>query len=132
VRTSGVKRVLIVERDSLLRALIGEWLAAAGVQPVYARADAAPMAPGDVDAIVVDVESPRQAHDVLLAWRQAYPKAAIIAASGRFLGTCAANDAVACRLGATKILAKPFTRNELWAALSLDENPTSSLTRQPD
>lgn len=123
-------RVLIVERDSLLRALIGEWLAAAGVQPVYPGADVGSMGP-DVDAIVVDVENPRQAHEVLLPWRRAYPKAVIIAVSGRFLGTCATGDAVASRLGATKILAKPFTRSELWAALSLDEDRSASQAGRP-
>jgi DNA-binding response OmpR family regulator len=112
-------RVLVVERDNLLRALIGEWLAAAGVQAVYPAADGGATGP-DIDAILIDVENPRQAHEVLLPWRRAYPGAVIIAASGRFLGTCATGNAVASGLGATKILAKPFTRSELWAALSLD------------
>jgi len=30
-----------------------------------------------------------------------------------------ANDAMATRLGVTRILAKPFTRADLWAALGL-------------
>jgi DNA-binding response OmpR family regulator len=123
-------RVLIVERDSLLRALIGEWLAAAGAQPVYPGTDGGSPHP-HVDAIVVDVENPRQAHEVLLPWRRAYPKAAIIAASGRFLGTCATGDGVASRLGATRILAKPFTRSELCAALSLDKDRTASPGGKP-
>ena len=126
-----MRRVIIVERDSLLRELMTEWLAAAGVQTVDAGMAATSRIIDDVDAIVVDVQSPRQAHGVLMAWRQAYPNAAIIAASGRFLGTCASNDAAAERLGATKLLAKPFTRVELWTALGLQTHRTSAAKRQP-
>jgi DNA-binding response OmpR family regulator len=103
----GVKRVLVVERDTLLRALIGEWLAAGGMQAVYPDAQALAVLPPDIDAVVIDVASPRQAHSVLECWRRAYPKAAIIAVSGRFSAAETAN-----------VLAKPFRCSELWAALS--------------
>jgi DNA-binding response OmpR family regulator len=114
----GVKRVLVVERDTLLRALIGEWLAAGGMQAVYPDAQAISVLPPDIDAVVIDVASPRQAHSVLEGWRRAYPEAAIIAVSGRFSAAETANAAMACRLGVTKVLAKPFRCSELWAALS--------------
>ena len=54
-----------------------------------------------------------------MLWRRAYPRAAIVLASGRFSPGDMANDAMALRLGATRILAKPFTRTDLWAALGL-------------
>jgi DNA-binding response OmpR family regulator len=114
----GVKRVLVVERDTLLRALIGEWLAAGGMQAVYPDAQGLAVLPPDIDAVVIDVASPRQAHSVLECWRRAYPKAAIIAVSGRFSAAETASAAMACRLGVTKVLAKPFRCSELWAALS--------------
>jgi len=114
-----MSRVLVVERDSLLRPLIAEWLAAAGVEAVFPASDLPVDSARNIEAIVVDVEGPRQAHEVLSAWRKAYPHAAIIAVSGRFLGTCAADDSAAARLGATRLLAKPFTRGELWTALNL-------------
>jgi DNA-binding response OmpR family regulator len=114
----GVKRVLVVERDTLLRTLIGEWLAAGGMQAVYPDAQAITVLPTDIDAVLIDVASPRQAHSVLECWRRAYPKAAIIAVSGRFSAADTANAATACRLGVTKVLAKPFRCSELWAALS--------------
>jgi DNA-binding response OmpR family regulator len=112
-----VKRVLVVEHDRLHRELIGEWLAAAGVQAVWPEAATQPV--NDIDAIVVDVACQQQAHEILLPWRRAYPRAAIVLASGRFSRGDMANDAMALRLGATRVLAKPFTRTDLWAALDL-------------
>jgi DNA-binding response OmpR family regulator len=110
-----VKRVLIVERDSLLRGLIAEWLAQSGAEAVYPDGGA----PLDVDVVLVDVEDVRQAREVLSTWRRAYPRAEIIAASARFCASGTANDAMASRLGATQVLAKPFTRSELWTVLRL-------------
>jgi DNA-binding response OmpR family regulator len=112
-----VKRVLIVEHDRLHRELIGEWLAAAGAQAVWPGAP--PQRVADIDAILVDVACQQQAHEVLVPWRRAYPRAAIVLASGRFSPGDMANDAMAVRLGATRILSKPFTRSDLWAALDL-------------
>ena len=110
-------RVLVVEHDRLHRELIGEWLAAGGAQAIWPEAP--PRRVADIDAILVDVACQQQAHEVLLPWRRAYPQAAIVLASGRFSPGDMANDAMALRLGATRILAKPFTRTDLWAALGL-------------
>jgi DNA-binding response OmpR family regulator len=128
----GVKRVLVLEGDTLLRALIGEWLAAGGMQAVYPDAQASSVLPPDIDAVVIDVASPRQAHSVLECWRRAYPKAAIIAVSGRFSAAETASAAMACRLGVTKVLAKPFRCSELWAALSYSGDPPSKPFRRPN
>ena len=112
-----MKRVLIVEHDSLHRDLIREWLEEGGVQAVCA--DARGEIPADIDAVLVDVSCQQQAHATLKAWRRAYPGAALVLASGRFAAGDMANDAMATRLGVTRILAKPFTRADLWAALGL-------------
>jgi DNA-binding response OmpR family regulator len=112
-----VKRVLIVERDSLHRDLIREWLEAGGAQALYA--DTAPPAPADIDAVLVDVSCQQQAHATVVSWRCAYPRAAVVLASARFSRGDMANDAMATRFGVTRILAKPFTRRDLWAALEL-------------
>ena len=112
-----MKHVLVVEHDRLHRELIGEWLAAGGAQALWPEAPQQHVA--DIDAILVDVACQQQAHEVLLPWRRAYPQAAIVLASGRFSPGDMANDAMALRLGATRILAKPFTRTDLWAALGL-------------
>jgi DNA-binding NtrC family response regulator len=97
--------------------LIAEWLRAGGAQAVWPGAET--QQPVDIDAILVDVSCQQQAHALLAPWRRAYPHAAIVLASGRFSPADTANDAMARRLGATRILAKPFTRDDLWAALDL-------------
>jgi DNA-binding response OmpR family regulator len=122
-----VKRVLVVEHDNLHRELIREWLEAAGAQVVWP--ERAAKVPGDIDAILVDVACQQQAHEVLLPWRRAYPRAAIVLASGRFCREDMANDAMALRLGATRILAKPYARSDLWAALDLLTDPTAPAQR---
>ncbi|MBS0578634.1 MAG: response regulator [Proteobacteria bacterium] len=115
-------RVLLVERDSLQRELISEWLRESGVQILTeATAHGA-----EVDAILIDVTCQQQAHETLASWRSAHPRAAIVLASGRFSRSDMANDAMAARLGVTRILAKPFTRKDLWAALNLRTTCPSS------
>jgi CheY-like chemotaxis protein len=116
-----MKRVLVVEHDSLHRELIGEWLRAGGAQPVWPGAQLQHAA--DIDAILVDVTCQQHAAALLAPWRRAYPRAAVVLASGRFLPADTANDAMAVRLGATRILAKPFTRDERGAALELSTHP---------
>ncbi|MBS0377049.1 MAG: response regulator [Proteobacteria bacterium] len=118
-----MKRVLVVERDSLHRDLIREWLEEGGVEAVYG--DAAQQTPAQIDAVLVDVSCQQQAHAILGQWRRAYPRAAIVLASGRFSAGDMANDAMAARLGVTRILAKPFTRADLWSALGISPLPVT-------
>jgi CheY-like chemotaxis protein len=113
-----MKRILVIERDPLLRALFGEWLGARGIETVFSEQSGTLPHLEGVDAVIVDVAKPCDSHGCLLAWRQAYPDASIIAVSGRFQ-TGASGTSAAERLGVTGVLAKPFTRGELWAALGL-------------
>jgi DNA-binding response OmpR family regulator len=119
-----VKRVLVVEHDSLHRELIREWLEAGGAQALWPATAA--LGSGEIDAVLVDVTCQQQAHAVLDSWRRAYPRAAIVVVSGRFSAADMANDAMAVRLGATRILAKPFTRADLWTALGLSPRPVAA------
>ncbi|HYL71946.1 MAG TPA: response regulator [Steroidobacteraceae bacterium] len=123
-----MRRVLVSERDSLLRELIREWLAEGGVEALCAEAPTPGRA--DIDAILVDVACQQQAHGVLTSWRTSYPRAAIVVASARFSPADTANDAMANRLGVMRVLAKPFTRDDLWAALGLPDPPASQLARR--
>jgi CheY-like chemotaxis protein len=119
-----MRRVLVVERDSLHRELIREWLEAGGAEAVWP--EVATDGALEIDAVLVDVTCQQQAHEVLASWRRAYPRAALVVASGRFSPGDMANDAMAVRLGATRILAKPFTRADLWAALGLSTDPAAA------
>jgi CheY-like chemotaxis protein len=115
-----MKRVLVVEPDSLHRELIGEWLRAGGTEPVWPGESLQQV---DIDAILIAVTCQQHAAALLAPWRRAYPRAVVVLASGRFSPADTADDAMARRLGATRILAKPFTRDDLWAALGLCTSP---------
>jgi DNA-binding response OmpR family regulator len=112
-------RVLVSERDRLLRQLITEWLAEGGATAVGAHETV----PAAIDAILVDVSCQQDAIATLVSWRRAYPRAVIVLASARFAPKDLANDAMAARLGVTGILPKPFTRDALWSALGLPKPP---------
>jgi DNA-binding response OmpR family regulator len=115
------RRVLVVEPDVLLRALVAEWLEQVGVHAVFPLDGPreAAVAPEGIGALVIDIPSPPHASPVLQAWRRLFPKAAIVAASARFPAGEDMDDAMAGRLAVTKILAKPYSRHELYAALGL-------------
>jgi CheY-like chemotaxis protein len=112
-----MKRVLIAEHDSVHRDLIRDWLDEAGVRAVYADSPAEVAA--DICAIIVDVSCHQQARTALDSWRRAYPRATLVLVSGRFVAEDMSNHALAARLGVASVLAKPFTRADLWAALNL-------------
>ena len=114
-------RVLVVEPDALLRTLVAEWLAQVGIHAVFPTGGPceATAKLGSIGAIVIDIPSPPQADRVLQAWRRVFPKAAIIAASARLAARDEPDDAMAGRLAVTKVLAKPYSRRQLYAALGV-------------
>ena len=114
-------RVLVVEPDALLRTLVAEWLGQVGIHAVFPTGGPCEVTArlGSVGAIVIDIPSPPHAGPVLRAWRRVFPKAAIIAASARFAARDNTDDAMAGRLAVTKVLAKTYSRRELYAALGV-------------
>jgi len=115
------QRVLVVEPDRLLRSLVAEWLEQAGIHPVFPEAGflEAAAGPSGIGAIVIDIPSPPHADPLLRAWRRLFPDAAIIAASARFQAGDGADHAMAGRLAVTRVLAKPYSRRDLYAALGV-------------
>ena len=115
------RRVLVVEPDGLLRALVAEWLEQGGLHAVFPSAGSRETSAqlGSIGAIVIDIPSPSHAERVLQTWRRAFPNADIIAASARFPSGACVDDAMAGRLAVAKVLAKPFSRRELFAALGV-------------
>jgi DNA-binding response OmpR family regulator len=114
-------RVLVIEPDALLRTLVAEWLEQVGIHAVFPDAGPreAAAALGSVSAIVIDIPSPPHAAAVLQAWRRVFPSAAIIAASARVQISEDEDNAMAGRLAVSRVLAKPYSRHELYAALGV-------------
>ena len=104
-------RINVVEQDQLMRALLVEWLSAAGytVCP-YSRIDAMPG--GEADLVIVDVVMPRYGGCTRLRDMQAArPRTPLIAISSQF--TAGSSGASACALGVRHVIGKPFTRERL-------------------
>jgi len=100
-----------------MRELLAEWLSAEGYS-VSAAAPGIAQVPHDADLVIVDVYMPRhEGTSRLRAVKAVYPDTPLIAISGQFrpglVGSCTAANA----LGVRQVIAKPFTRRDLIAAV---------------
>ena len=109
--------IVIIEEDKLMRGLLVEWLSAEGYSVRAAAAYNAQVA-DNADLVIVDVYMPRrEGAKRLRAVKAAHPETPLIAISGQFrpglVGSCTAADA----LGVRQVIAKPFSRGDLLAAV---------------
>jgi CheY-like chemotaxis protein len=112
--TSGI---VIIEEDKLMRELLVEWLSAEGYS-VRAAAPGAAQVPNTADLVIVDVYMPRhEGANRLGAVKTAYPETPLIAISGQFRSGLVGSCAAAAALGVRQVIAKPFTRRDLLAAV---------------
>jgi DNA-binding response OmpR family regulator len=110
--------IVVIEEDNLMRGLLVEWLSAAGYS---VRASA----PGDIelsdnppDLVIVDVYMPRQNGTWRLrALKAAHTETPVIAISGQFRSGLAGSCTAAEALGVQQVIAKPFSRRDLLAAV---------------
>jgi CheY-like chemotaxis protein len=119
-KAAGRGRVLILESDRLIRALIVEWVQIAGHDAVCAAdAEIAARISRRGDVILVDVPAPcESAREVVAHVARRMPGHPVIAMSADALACGQASaDALARELGAAAILVKPFTRKALFEAL---------------
>jgi DNA-binding response OmpR family regulator len=113
-------RVLVIEPDRLMRSLVAEWLEQVGIHAVFPPDGPRETAALEgIGALVIDIPNPPHADPVLRAWRRMFPEATIIAASGRIPAGDPMDDAMAGRLAVSKVLAKPYSRHALYAALGV-------------
>jgi CheY-like chemotaxis protein len=124
----AVLDIVIIEEDKLMQGLLLEWLSAEGYS-VRADAPGHAQASDKADLVIVDVYMPRhEGANALRAVKAAHPQTPLIAISGQFrpglVGPCAAADA----LGVRQVIAKPFSRHDLLAAVRSMIGPAGRLT----
>ncbi|MBV8626795.1 MAG: response regulator [Paraburkholderia sp.] len=112
------KRVLVMEDDVSMRALLSLTLRDAGYDVVEATSAGLPdFHPGPVDLAVVDINQPK-AMDVerIACVQRCFPSVPVIAISGYFPTQVHTTSMLARRLGVEQALAKPFKREVLLQA----------------
>ena len=120
--------IVIIEEDKLMRGLLMEWLSAEGYS-VRAAAPGTPQGPNKADLVIVDVYMPRhEGAKTLRAVKAAYPEAPLIAISGQFRSGLVGSSTAADALGVQQVVAKPFTRRDLLAAVENVLGPAGVLT----
>jgi DNA-binding response OmpR family regulator len=107
--------VLIVETDPLIRELLERWLREAGHQ-VIIGAPGTPAHEKTPSVVVANIASPQTAEQLIASLRADY-QAPIVAISARFRRGLGASATAAHQLGVSKVLPKPFTREELLVAV---------------
>jgi DNA-binding response OmpR family regulator len=116
-RLEPMSSIVLIEEDDLMRGLLMEWLTAAGYAVRERGLREAP-AGESADLVIVDLYMPRQAGaDVVRAAQQAHPGTPVIAISAQFRPGLAGSWWAARSLGARKLIAKPFTREDLLEAV---------------
>lgn len=110
--------IVIQEEDDLIRQLLERWLREAGFTVGLAEPKARrTKRPEEVPRLVIaNLPSPRGSQPLIDALRQVYA-APILVLSGRFRRGLEGSAEAARRLGVRKVLPKPFTREELLAAV---------------
>jgi DNA-binding response OmpR family regulator len=107
--------IAIYEPDDLMRALLREWLTAAGYAVRDSTSDSRLTVP---DLAIVSVETPKSESKVLIdGLQREYPGTRIIALSSRARSGLCSNGAAAHALGVGRLLAKPLKRHELLMAV---------------
>ena len=109
--------IVIYEDNDLMRALMQEWLTAAGYR-VRAGAPGRTSDLGRAALVIVSVYMPKHSGPQLVREMQAaHPGTPLIAISGQFRARLSTVGATAQTLGVQQVIAKPFTCADLLAAV---------------
>lgn len=109
-------RIGLIEGDPLMRELAERWLREAGHDVVVVSFQQLGSCEG-LDLIMVDVAYPRGMVERVRSLQAAHP-APVLLVSGRLRRSNGQSQALAAQLGAAAVLAKPYTREQLLAALA--------------
>jgi DNA-binding response OmpR family regulator len=113
------KRIVVVEPDDQILGLLERWLGEAGYAVVVETSPRQLRSAGngnDPHLVIVDVPEPLGADKIIEPVRQVHASP-ILLLSARFRRGMASSSSVAQQLGVRNVLPKPFTRDELLAAV---------------
>ena len=113
-------RILVIDDDPELRAMLEQTLKTAGYEVVLAadgREGVVRQGTSPADLVITDIYMPHQdGLETIREFRRRFPKVSIIAMSGRALAVTMLS--IAEDLGAVAVLHKPFAAEELIAAVT--------------
>jgi CheY-like chemotaxis protein len=125
-------QILLIDDDELVRAMLARTLTYFGHVVIDARNGKEGLEhfrASGADLVITDIVMPEmEGFEVLIELRKVRPPVKVIAMSGGGRQTPADVLRIATHLGASKVLAKPFSNEELMTAINdllpkLDENP---------
>jgi DNA-binding response OmpR family regulator len=109
---------MVIESDHSIRALLVEWLETAGYRTRIPLRDG-PIAPADVDLLLVDLVDLRSAGAASIdCWRAIYGDAQVIALSTQLDRNLDGSSRLARAIGADHVFSKPVNRADLLSAVS--------------
>jgi DNA-binding response OmpR family regulator len=116
-----VSGILVVDDDALIRNLVADWLTEAGYgvrQAQNGTAALASLRAAPARLLITDMHMPSMnGAETLVVLSREFPTLPVIAMSGHFSSGLEFSPQTALKLGARKVLAKPFARNELLAVV---------------
>jgi DNA-binding response OmpR family regulator len=117
------RTIVVVETDKSMCELLERWLVDAGFGVVFSESGRGPGFKDDPELLIADVSVPHLAQARIRDLRAIWA-APILLISGRFRRDVGESRHVADSLGVRMVLPKPFTREELLAAVaqSIREN----------
>ena len=111
--------ILVVDDDALLRGMVAEWLTQVGYRVCEAQDGVAALAllrGAPVRLLITDMQMPSlNGAEMLAIVSREFPTMPVIAMSGQFDSGFGFTRETAIKQGATKVLAKPFSRDDLLA-----------------
>jgi DNA-binding NtrC family response regulator len=114
--------ILVLDDDLVMREMIALWLAGAGFDVYHPRGVLQGLRikyPQTLRCIVADLNARDiETSDLLQQLRERYPSAFIVAISGYFQLGAGTGAELARQLGVARVLAKPFTCDQLIAAVN--------------
>jgi DNA-binding response OmpR family regulator len=115
----GTSRIVIVEPDEAIRQLLHRWL-----EDAKYMVCSDPSTPNEQlpDLLILDAPRPEHVRDGLHS-HGLDPSTPVLIVSARFRRGLGSSTATAQRLGARRILPKPFTREEFLAAVAASLDP---------